>query len=119
MVVVRYIQSLITGNTSKIVEQGAFEEAKKSKDTKLIDVSQEVMRRRAAERSAELEGMVTVGRPNVKKKKFKGSTRQKVWDIVTRSLRISDDEMVDEITERITDVAEVDEHYQQVFENGK
>lgn len=115
--IVRIIQSLINGKSSEVVEQGAIEEAKKrNREVKFIDVAQEVLNQRAAEKGAELDGMVKFGWPRVKREKFKGSVRKKVWDSVSSSIGSSDDEMVEEITERIADVAEVDPYYQEMFE---
>lgn len=115
--IIRIIQSLINGKSNEVVEQGAVEEAKKrNREVKFIDVAQEVLNQRAAEKGADLDGMVKYGWPHVKKEKFKGSVRKKVWNAVSRSIDSSDDEMVEEITERIADVAEVDPYYQKMFE---
>lgn len=115
--IIRIIQSLISGNETEATSQGAIEQAKKRKEAKLVDVAQESLRKTAAGQKADLEGMVRYGWPRVKREKFKGSTRKKVWDIVGRSLGCSDSDMVEEITEKIADVAEVDPYYQEVFQD--
>ncbi len=116
--IVRYIQSLINGNTSKLVEQGAIEDSKKRKDNKLIDVSQESMRSQAAKQSEELNGIVKFGWPLFKKRTFRNSAKKKVWNLIARSLGMADDDIVDEITDKIVDVAENDPHYQEVFDDS-
>ncbi|MFH1874561.1 MAG: hypothetical protein ABH859_05175 [Pseudomonadota bacterium] len=113
--IVRYIQSLINGNSSKIIEQGAIEESKKPKENKLIDVSQEVLRSQAANQSEELQGIVKFGWPLFKKRKFRNSAKKRVWNVIARSLGMADDDIVDEITDKIVDVVENDPHYQEVF----
>ena len=41
--------------------------------------------------------------------------RSKVWDIVRSNFDTSDDEMVEEITERIVDVADADPYFAKMF----
>lgn len=115
--IIRIIQSLIKGNEAEITTQGAVEEAKRKKEVKLVDVAHESLRSKAAEHRADLEGMVKHGWPCVKREKFKSSTRKKVWNQVSRSLGCSDSDMVEEITEKIADVAEVDPYYQEIFKD--
>jgi hypothetical protein len=115
--IIRIIQSLIRGNETEATSQGAVEESKKQKEARLVDVAQESLRKTAAGQRADLEGMVRHGWPRVKREKFKGSTRKKVWDIVGRSLGSPDSDMIEEITEKIADVAEVDPYYQEIFQD--
>lgn len=113
--VLRFIQSILTGDKGEVINQGALEESKRRKESKLVDLAEEALRDEAASKSSDLKGIVNRGRSNLEREKFKRSKRKNIWSIVTRSLGISDDEMVDEITEKITEVAESDPYYGKVF----
>lgn len=117
----RYIPNMLIKWVKSIVESPsnkAPEPASPTTKKGAIDVAHEVLRREAAEYYADLDGLVKIGWPAVKRRKFKKSVRKKVWDIVRNSFGISEDDMIEEITERITDVAEVDPYYQKMFEKG-
>jgi len=114
--IVKIIQSLLNGKASEIIEPKAAEGNRENEGAKLIDVAQQVLSQKAAEKNEELKGIVKYGWPHVKKEKFKKRVRKKVWDAVSRSLGFSDDDVIEEITERIADVAEVDPYYQKIFD---
>jgi len=95
-----------------VLQQGAVKKRKEKKETKLIDVAHEVMRK---DRQS-LEGLVRVGWPNVNREKFKGKVREKVWDTISGGIDTSDVDMVEEITERITDASEADPYYREMFD---
>jgi len=113
--ILKWVRSVVEKGSNEAVQQGAIEETKKQKESKLVDVAHEALVRQAAEQSADLDGLVKYGWPHVKREKFKSSTRKKVWDLVRKNFA-DDDEMVEEITERIVDTAEVDPYYQKIFE---
>ena len=114
--ILKWIRSVTEGQSKESIQQGSIEEAKTNKDAKLIDVAHESLTRKAAEDCADLDGLVKYGWPHVKREKFKGSVRKKVWDLVHKNLGSEDDDIVEEVTERIVDAAEVDPYYQKIFE---
>jgi hypothetical protein len=94
------------------VQQGADEERKSRKETKLIDVAEEYMRldRRG------LDGLVRMGRPRFEREQFKGKVKKRVWDLIDENLGTVDCGMVEEITERMVDAAEADPFYRKMFD---
>jgi|TARA_B100001964_G_C13831221_1_gene421678 hypothetical protein len=52
---------------------------------------------------------------NLSAKNFGAKCVSKVWDIVRSNFDTSDDEMVEEITERIVDVADADPYFAKMF----
>ncbi len=114
--VLKWIQ-LLTGGASRaeVLQQGAVEKRKNKRDTKLIDVDHEAMR---TDRQ-NLNGLVRIGWPNVRREAFKGKVRKKVWDVVSGGLDTSSLDMVEEITERIVDASEADPFYRDMFDKGE
>lgn len=106
----------VFGKTShEVTEQGALEEAKRRKQSDhFIDLPHHVLSEDAARHYAELDGLIKSGWPAVKRDKVKKRVRRKVWEVISRSFR-PDDDMVEEITERIIDAAEVDPYYEAIF----
>jgi hypothetical protein len=108
----KFIQSVTqAAGRSEIVEQGAREERKTRSEAKLVDVAHETFRRDRDD----LEGLVRIGWPNVQRERIAGKVRKKVWDLVQGSFGVADEEMVEEITERMVDAAEHDPYYKQMF----
>lgn len=114
--ILKWIRSVVEGQGTEAIQQGAVELEKQRKETKLIDVAHEALTRKAAEDCADLEGLVKYGWPKVQREKFKGSVRKKVWDLVKRNFGAEDDDVVEEVTERIVDAAEIDPYYQKIFD---
>lgn len=112
--VLKWIQSMTrSAGRAEVLQQGAVEKQKDRKETKLVDVAHEVMRKDRQN----LEGLVKVGWPNVTREKFKGKVRKKVWDTISGGIDTSEVDMVEEITERITDASEADPYYKEMFED--
>lgn len=111
--VLKWIQSITrVSSSAEVLQQGAVEKRKGKKETKLVDVAHEVLRK---DRES-LEGLVRVGWPNVQREKFKGNVRKKVWEKISGGVDTSDVDMVEEITERIVDASEADPYYQEMFD---
>ena len=110
--ILKSIQSLIRPQGgADVAEQGAIEERKRRRETKLIDVAHEVMRKD----QARLSGLVRAGMGNVQRDQLKGKVKKKVWDVISEELGTVDPDMVEEVTERIVDVAEMDPYYKKMF----
>jgi hypothetical protein len=114
--VIKWIKSVGQNPTPDAVRQAEEEERKKRRETKLVDVAHEAIRQSAAEDSQALEGLIRMGWPLVQRERFRGKVRKKVWDVVAKNGGSCDDEMIDEITERLVDVAESDPYYKKIFE---
>ena len=110
--ILKSIQSLIRPQGgADVAEQGAIEERKRRKETKFVDVAHEVMRKD----QARLSGLVRAGMGNVQREQLKGKVRERVWDVISEGLGTVDPGMVEEVTERIVDVAEMDPYYKKMF----
>jgi hypothetical protein len=114
--VLKWIQSL-TGSAGRaeVLSQGANEKRKKERETKLVDVDQEAMR---ADKQ-NLNGLVRIGWPNVRRESFKGKVRKKVWEAISNGFDNGGFDMVEEITERIVDASEADPYYKDMFEEDR
>ena len=110
---IKWIHSVTeTGNRADVIEQGAENERRERKETKLIDVAHEVLR----SRSQRLDGIVSEGGAGYDRRELKGKVKKKVWDTVDENLGFADEDMVEEITERGVDAAEIDPFYKKMFE---
>lgn len=115
MTIKKLVESIFRGDRADVIGQGADEERKVRKDTKVVDLAHEVLRNRAADDHSDLDALIRMGWPNVKREKFKSKIRKKVWDIVSEDVGAAGSTMVDEITDRIVDVSEADEYYAKIF----
>lgn len=84
-----------------------------------VDVAHKVLAEEAQRRHRELEGLVKFGWPIVQREKMKKRVRRKVWEVVASAFRQPDDDMVEEITERIVEVAEIDPTYEKMFPSDR
>lgn len=107
------------GNAGE-VEKGSEEVRKRERDSKLVDVAHEAMREKAAEDRMTLESLIRMGWPLVRRKqeheRLKSKVRKKVWDRVRDTFGTTDDEMVEEVTEKIVETAEEDPNYKKMFD---
>ena len=98
--------------------QGSDEEPTARCDTRLIDVAHEALNRDKGGPG----GPGRKGPPKAQREepngKFKGKVRRKVWDVVRETYGPSRDseEMTEEITERVVEVAEADPYYKKMFD---
>lgn len=112
----KWIQQVNRGAEAQAAERSDEEFKKASGESKFVDVAHEVLAKKAAEDKATLETLVRLGMPRVERERFKGKVRKKVWDIVKSNLNVADADFVEEITERIADVADADPYYKEMFE---
>lgn len=116
--VFKWIRLLPRDGESDAASQGGDEEQTARCDRRLIDVAHEALKRnredpggpgRKGQSAAECEG--TNG-------KFEGKVRRKVWDVVSETYGAGRDseEMTEEITERVVEVAEADPYYKKMFD---
>lgn len=102
--------------SAQAAKQADDENRKTRNDSKLIDVAYEAMREKAAADRDTLDALIRMGWPYVQRENFKGKVRKKVWEQVGETFETVDDDMVEEITERIVDAAESDPFYKRLFE---
>ena len=110
--ILRWIKSLGQNNNSPDVQN-----INSSTPAKGIDVAERTLELQAAYKKKELESLISKGWPYVKKEKFRSKVRQKVWSNIKDSSIMADAEMIDEITEKIMDVAENDQFYKKIFDD--
>lgn len=113
---IKTVQFITPVNESHAAKEADNIERKSRKDSKLIDVAHEAMTNKAAEDRATLEALIKMGWPHVERERFKKKVRQKVWDVVKTDSVFDDSEIVEEITERLVDAAEVDSYYKSLFD---
>lgn len=80
------------------------------KDNQMIDVAHEAMRSDAID----LSKLLTVGQPTIKRRNMKERIRGKVEKHMAPELY--DEDLVEEVTEKILDAAEFDPFYREQFD---
>lgn len=111
--IVKWIQSMTQRGTPTVSEGGTSPKASEAAEqNRVFDVAHESLRRD----QEQLDGLVRMGWPLVKREQLKGKVRKKVWDAIGSDLPVMDEGMVEEITERVVDAAEFDPYYSKMFE---
>ncbi|PIR25183.1 MAG: hypothetical protein COV43_06515 [Deltaproteobacteria bacterium CG11_big_fil_rev_8_21_14_0_20_42_23] len=116
---VKWIQSLLGNKPSaESLQQGSVEKTLREKIEKTngVDVPHEVLTQEAAEHYAALEGLKAAGSGSDKRERLKKKVRKKVWDVVTQDFDIEDEQVIEEITERMCEFAESDPDCAKMFE---
>ena len=83
----------------------------------LIDIAHEVLSREALEKKLALSSLEKYGWPLAQRQKFQQKVKAKVKRFLGFSLSKEED-VAEEVTERITEVAEVDPYYKQLFDDA-
>lgn len=83
----------------------------------LIDIAHEVLAKEALEKKLALSGLEKYGWPLMQRQMFQQKVKTRVKRFLNFSLSQEDD-VVEEVTERITEAAEVDPHYKRLFEDA-
>lgn len=113
--VIKWIQSRNQSVEAQAANQADEKARKLRRDSKLVDVAHEAMKESSAADRDTLGTLIKLGWPHVAREQFKTKVRGKVWDIVGENFGLKDTDIVEEITERITDVAEADSYYKRIF----
>lgn len=115
--IIQWFRHIIGRVSNEALAKQAIDETEQHKvEREAVDVAHQAMREEAKRRATELDGLVRSGWPAVQRERIRRRVRQKVGEIVGGELAAASDEMVDEITERIVDAAEVDPFYATAFE---
>lgn len=112
MVILKWLNSILTGPRSETVQAAAgqaSDEVNKKKNGKSVDLANAAL----VEHAEDLEELINIGSDQRDKKKLKFRIRNKVRQVL--SDEYSDPELVEDITERISDAAEVDPFYRNLF----
>lgn len=107
--ILKLIQSLLPSSKEDL-NKSSDAPLCKDNDNQPVDIVREALRSQAKD----LNGLVVMGQPSVDRKKLK----ERVKSRVKRNLiaEFDDDEVTEEITERILDVAEFDPYFKEMFE---
>ncbi len=103
--ILKWIQSVISRPAQEPISQGTS-----VANEKLVDIAHGVLKPDAED----LEALLQLGIPAIRRKKLKEKVRKKVRSAIIKEF--DDPDIVEEVTERIVDVAEFDPHYRRMFE---
>lgn len=116
MVILKWLHSMLIGSRPEVEQAGAGRAAeefgksdKKSKGISSVDIINATL----VDRAEDFDDLIASGSPLLKRKRLKRKVRRKVEMAMAEEL--SDPKIIDEITERITDVTEIDPYYQKLF----
>lgn len=109
--ILKWIQSVISRPVAAdSPSHSAPVKMSKSKTDGMVDVAHEVLKADAEE----LEDLLQLGLPTIKRKKLKARIRKKVKSAIVEEF--DDADIVEEVTERITNAAEFDPYYRRMFD---
>jgi len=117
--IIQWLKKISNVQIDTVSVQKAAEQSERQKraDENVVDLPHYVLTREEAQRQqASLRYLVEAGSPTMRREKLKERVRNKVWGVVRDSFALEDATMVEEITERILDAAEMDPHYAKMFE---
>ncbi len=107
---IRWLNQAIFGHRPEVQDQ-SHSKTLAPKQSALLDVIHEAIK----EEAAELAELVRAGLPTLRRRRQRERVRAKVKKAIAPQL--SSDTIVEEITDRINDVAEFDPYYQRLFED--
>lgn len=115
--IIKWLQSMMGRQTSALDASPIEEEEEITiKERAFFDVAHEVLSREGVERQHSLKGLERYGVPYLERRKLKEQVRRKVKKHLNASMGSSEEEgVVDEVTEKITEAAEADPYYNQMF----
>ena len=86
-------------------------------NAKLLDIAHEVLSKEALDKQVALHALEKYGWPLAEKKKFQQRVKAKVKQFLGFAVTSNEEEdLVDEVTERITETAEADPYYKSLFD---
>lgn len=113
--ILKWLQLVTPGSQAQAAKASDDDERRTRHESKLKDIAHEVLSKRAAEDCKTLEALSRYGTSHIQHKRFKAKVRKKVWDVVAQDFGEAPPDMIEEITERIADVAEADPFYKKMF----
>jgi len=115
MTVIKWLQSVIQGQNHEAERTAASKGAdQKRKEEKGDGI--DLINATLSKNAIELERLVNSGSVILERKRIKEKVRKKVKRVISKELDHPD--IVEEITEKITDAAEVDPFYKRIFFSG-
>lgn len=112
MVILKWLQRAVVGNNSEVTKAAAgqsADEKKKAEKNSSVDLVNATL----VEHAEDLEDLIKSGSRDIERKKLKRKVKSRVEGAIANEF--NDPELVEEITERITDVAEIDPFYKRLF----
>jgi hypothetical protein len=109
--ILKVIQSIISGSAKSESTDPDVAVRNGAQSEKLVDIAHEAMRRDAVG----LDGLIKSGQPAIDRKKIKDRIRKKVKHSMPKEF--DDEDLVDEVTERIADAAEFDPNFDKMFDD--
>jgi len=115
MVILKWLHSMLVRGRPELDQMGAGksadenEKTEKTKNVKSVDIINAALVKKAED----LDDLISAGSPLIRRKKLRSKIRSKVEKAMIEEL--SDPSIIDEITERITDAAELDPYYENLF----
>lgn len=117
MLILKWLQSALKTNRNELEKAGVGRTADEYKNKISKDIKKtngvDIINAALVEKAEDFDELIESGSSAIKRKKLKRVIRHKVERAMCREL--SDPKIIDEVTERITDVAEVDPYYQNLF----
>ena len=116
MLILKWLQSILVSGRSETQQAAAGQadnEFKKvdRKDRKIDSI--DVVNAALVDHAEDLDDLITAGSSWMQRKKLKKQIRRKVE--MAMSKEFSESEIIEEVTDRITDVAEIDSYYKNLF----
>ena len=114
MVILKWLHSVLVGNRPELERFAAgksTDEKRKKKAEKVSSV--DIFNAALVDKAEDLDDLIASGSHIIKRKKLKRKIRRQVEKAMIEEL--SDPKIIDEVTERITDAAEVDPYYENLF----
>lgn len=102
--ILKLIQSLLKGSIEPS-EAGAPQ-----KKESLVDIAAEAIK----SDPKDLERLISLGMPEIERRKFKERVKKKVSLAISKEF--DEPDIIEEVTERITNAAEFDQYYRDMFE---
>lgn len=112
MVILKWIQSVLLGDRPEITRTAAAEADREiNKDAKKRNV--DLINAALVDHAEDLDDLLKLGNHALERKRFKRNVRKKVENVIAGAY--DDPDIIEDITERITDAAEVDPFYKRLF----
>lgn len=111
----KWLQNVMVGRRGPTqVDKTPFE-----MPSKLLDIAHEVLAKEASEKQQVLRGVERYGGSLIQRQQFRLRVQMKVRKFLSLTASEEDaNDMMEEVTERITEAAEVDPYYKKMFDDS-
>lgn len=112
MVILKWLQSAVSSARPEMIQAAAGHGADEKKKTG-GDNSVDLVNAALVDHAEDLEDLLNFGSPRIDRKNLKRKVKRKVERVLADEFK--DSELIEEITERIADAAEIDPFYKRLF----